>query len=303
MKKQHIIWLAILIIVLGGIFVIALKGSTDTDNAVNKDSAVGLENSGLKITRIDEETSFSGGTEIQLNDTAVVIEGNGAISDKSDVVINEAGEYLVSGSLSSGRIIVNVDDDEVVHIILNGVYILSSEGPAIYVQSAQKVVISLVDGQVNTLVDGSVNDSYPVATACIYSEADLTFNGNGTINVLGYFEDAIVSKGIIKILGGSFTVSSIDDGIRGRDGVYIQDGTFYIQTEGTGIKSTHATNESKGFVEVCGGSFQIISGEHAISAVQKIEVNNCDMTINTVLDAFSCQNVIGIEEGCINNGQ
>lgn len=303
MKKQHIIWLVVLIIALLGFIVVALKSSSDIENTGNNESAIGSEADGLMITRADEESVFAGGTEIQLNDSAGLIEGDGVASDGTDVVINQAGDYLISGSLQNGRIVVNVDDDEVVHIFLNGVYIPSGDGPALCIQSAQKVVITLVDDQVNTLVDGSVNNSYPTATACIYSEADLTFNGSGTINVLGYYEDAIVSKGTIKILDGSYSISSIDDGIRGRDGVYIQDGSFYIQTEGTGIKSTHTTNESKGFVEVCGGSFQIISGEYAISAVQKIEVNSCDMTINTVLDAFSCQNAIGIEEGCINNGQ
>lgn len=303
MKKQHIIWLVVLFIALGGIIIGSLKSSSDVENTVDKDSVIALEDNGLKITRADEDTLFSDGTEIQLMDTTITIEGSGATSDNSNVFINQAGDYLISGSLQNGRIIVNADADEVVHIFLNGVFFPASDGPAIYIQSAQKVIITLVDDQVNTLADGSTNNSYPTATACVYSEADLTFNGNGAFNIWSYYEDAIVSTGTIKILGGSFSISSIDDGIRGRDGVYIQDGSFYIQAEGTGIKSTHTTNESKGFVEVCGGSFQIISGEHAISAVQKIQVNNCNMAINTVLDAFSCQNVIDIEEGCINNGQ
>ena len=67
------------------------------------------------------------------------------------ITITEAGEYSVTGSLSDGQIRVETDKESKVRLTLNGVSITNTDSAAIYVVSADKLVIRLADGSENSL--------------------------------------------------------------------------------------------------------------------------------------------------------
>jgi hypothetical protein len=53
--------------------------------------------------------------------------------------------------------------------------------------------------------------------AAIFSKSDLTIFGAGSLNVDGNYNDGIASKDGLIIKSGTISVTSVDDGIRGKD--------------------------------------------------------------------------------------
>ncbi|HCR82762.1 MAG TPA: hypothetical protein DIW07_05000, partial [Lachnospiraceae bacterium] len=49
----------------------------------------------------------------------------------------------ISGTLSDGQLVIDAGSDDVVHLILNGASITSSDGAAINAQQSGKLVITL----------------------------------------------------------------------------------------------------------------------------------------------------------------
>ena len=115
----------------------------------------------------------------------------------SVVNINAAGEYVLSGTLTDGQIVVDVGDDEKVQLYLDNAEITNHSGSAILVQNAEKVVITLVAGTVNTIADGTNYtdlDASGEPDAAIFSHDDLTINGDGSLTVQANYADGIASR-------------------------------------------------------------------------------------------------------------
>ena len=112
----------------------------------------------------------------------------------------------------------------------------------------------------------------------IYSKADLTFTGDGSLTLKANYQDGIVSKDDLKFSGGSYNITARDDGIRGKDSVYIADGVFVISASGDGIKSTNNTDSGKGFVLIAGGEIDIEKSYEGIEA-KKIIIDGGKISI------------------------
>lgn len=96
-----------------------------------------------------------GATVITLTGDGAEISGNGAYVNGQEVVITEAGRYVVSGSLSDGKITVDAHNSSKVWILLDGVDINCSDDACIRVDQAEKVFLTLAENSVNTLTSGS----------------------------------------------------------------------------------------------------------------------------------------------------
>jgi hypothetical protein len=128
-------------------------------------------------------------------------------------------------------------------------------------------MIVLADDTENTVTDESSytsGDDDPNAT--IYSADNLTFYGNGTLNIIANYNDGITSKDGLIIAGGNIEVTSIDDGIRGKDYLVIKSGTLTVHSGGDGLKSDNDEDTAKGYIEINDGSILIVSSSDAISA-------------------------------------
>lgn len=181
------------------------------------------------------------------------------LSDESYTITKE-GTYIFTGTLKDGQIIVDAADTAKVQIVLNGVTVTSSDGPAIYVKSADKVFLTLADGTTNTISDSSSYAStYTSANqpwAAIFSKCDLTINGSGSLVVNGNYQNGIVSKDDLKICGGTIKVTAVKNGIKGTDSVGILKGTITVNAKHDGIKSSN-TKDGKGYVSINGGKVTI----------------------------------------------
>ena len=96
-----------------------------------------------------------------------------------------------------------VPEDEKVRLILNGVTIVSGEGPAVYEKQADKLIVTLAEGTVNTLTDGPmITDEDDTIGAALYAEDDLSINGTGSLIVNGTEKHGIQSKADLIIADG-----------------------------------------------------------------------------------------------------
>ena len=233
-------------------------------------------------------------------DTNVSLENAGEIiadGAQSTYIIDEPGDYLLKGKYE-GQLQIDVED-EIVHLILEDAELTPKEGPAIYVKSAAKVVITIPENSSSVLVDSANYKESANAKACLYSEADLTINGGGNLRVYGYYKDAIRTKDTLKILDIQLTVQAKGDGLRGNDGVLLQTKALEIQCEGTGVYTEKEGKADKGFVSMSGGTVNIIAGRYGVEAAENVYIKDCTANIFGVVQNISCKGNQYIEEGCL----
>ena len=252
----------------------------------------------LEYSKRDMDVSFdeSSATKITLSGDSASVSGSGAVAEGSTVTISTAGTYIVSGNLTDGSIIVATSENDKVQIILNGVKIACSSGPAVDIQSADKCFVTLAEGTQNSLSDGSAYASED-ANACIYATCDLTINGSGSLDVSGNYRHGVFSKDDLVVYGGTIRVSAVEDGLNGKDSVKIGAGDISITAGADGVKSSKSTNPEKGFVYVSDGSLSIDAEDDGIQAKTYLCVAGGSTEIDAADDALHSD-----LEGVINGG-
>lgn len=233
----------------------------------SSNSSVNDIDDNVKLDTSDEEIDWS------------TYENNEMTLTKS-ITITEGGIYTLTGQIDDGLIKVNTKEN--VKLILNNVSITNSSGPAIYIESAESIVISTIEGTINNLNDSNEYKGYDDdVEGAIYSKDDLILEGQGTLIINGNKADAIVCKDDLKINNGTYIITSEDDGIRGKDSVYILDGNFTINSNGDGIKSTNDSDTTKGYIKIENGTFNINAKQDGIQAETKILISNGVFDITT----------------------
>ncbi len=212
---------------------------------------------------------------------------NVTVANNTYVTIIVPGEFNVSGSCSSGQLVVNCDKttyaDGLVTLNLMGLELSNTSTSPIYIAAiGDEVEISSKNGYTNTISDGTSYTNDDGDSGAIYACDDIKFKGKGTLNVNGNCADAIACKNDIKIWNGTLNVTAVDDGIRGKDSVRIGDPDdtdfSYLNVNvttsgGDGIKSTDESDTTCGFVRVSGGSVNVNSYGDAIFGVYNVEIN------------------------------
>ena len=227
----------------------------------------------------DEESSIG----ITFADGSAAIDGEGATSEGETVTISQTGTYILSGTATNGRIIVSADKTAEIKLIFNGVDITCADNAPLLVSKAKKVYIVLEDGTENVLTDSasySLGEDDSNTDGAIFSKADLTINGSGTLTVNANYKHGIVSKDDLVITDGNINVTSASTAMEGKDSVKISGGTFNISAGTNGIKSTNTETSDKGFISVTGGSFTVVANNDAFEAetVLSIEGGSFDIT-------------------------
>lgn len=239
------------------------------------------------LDKFDIEVTYSEKEKLSLTKNDLTKYSNIIELNDESVMIEESGEYVLNGKIDNGQIIVDVpdNDDKVVTLILNGVEIVSKDSAAIYVKNAKKVVLSLVEGTINSLADGETytyaDEEKEEPNACIFSKDDLVISGNGCLKVTGNFNNGIYSKDDLTITGGEILVESVNNGIKGKDSVAVLDANISVKAGGDGICASNNEDEGKGFISIENGSFNIISSQDGIQAETCLEIKNGSFDITT----------------------
>lgn len=201
--------------------------------------------------------------------------------DGDTVSISAAGTYRLSGSLSDGKIVVTASKEDVVRIILDNASITSSTGSAIQIDESNETLLYLEDGTTNSVSDASTyaDTSEDAANAAIYSMADLTIAGDGSLDVKGNYQDGIVTKDGLVIASGQLTVTAADDGIKGKDYVALLGGTVDVTAADDGIKSTNDSDADRGWLHQYGGALTVSAGDDGIKAEQLLTLSGGTATV------------------------
>lgn len=220
----------------------------------------------------------AGEADILLTGEGAHITGIGAIVQGSTVTVAYPGTYHLSGSLTDGQLVVSCSDlPGAVVLVLDGVDIACSSGPAVYVKQAQQTVLELPAGTDNRLVDGN---SYVLLEGTrentgggIYSADDLLIRGEGALTVTGASADGIRSKDGLTVAGGTVTVKALDDALQGSDYVTVTGGTLTLSCYGDGIKTTEGT------VTLSGGSVTVTCAGDGIDSAGDVAVTGGSLAV------------------------
>lgn len=245
---------------------------------------------------------------IALTGDSINADAQGVAVEGSTVTITAAGSYSFSGSLNDGQIVVDTESEEVVRLILNGVTLANSTSAPVFIENASEVVLVLADNTTNTVSDAATyvyaDPAENEPNAAIFSNADLTIYGSGTLDVTGNYNDAISSDDGVIIASGTINVTAVDDGIRGKDYVLIQDGTITVQAQSNGIKADEDEDAAKGYVAIENGMVNITTGGDAIQAETDVVISGGTFTITTSgsSDDQSAKGIKGAVQVAIDNG-
>ena len=213
--------------------------------------------------------------------------------------ITESGTYHITGSQEDGMIVVSATSTDKVKLILDNVTLKHDDNIAILCYKADDLVIELVG--TNTIADGTyTDDSGENIVSAIYANADLTFQGDGSLYLTGNSADGIVSTDDLKFNGGTYHITAQDDAIRGKDSVHIVDGNFKINASADAIKATNETDAGRGFILIENGNFNITSTAKGLKSTKHILINGGNFVLDTRDDAIHSDNYIGITGGELN---
>ncbi len=247
----------------------------ETTQTVNTDEVlveVDYDTDDLAVAVADEETTL-----IKFDSDTITINGDGASYEGNIVTISTGGTFQISGTLMDGRVVVDTEDEETVSMILSDVAITSSDNSPIYILNADKTVITLAEGTENYLTDSTSytfeDDESSEPNAALFSNDDLTINGNGSLTINANFNHGIVSNDDLMIVNGNITVNAVGDGIKGKDSVSVSDGDLTINAGNDGIQSYNTEDLDKGNVLIEGGDITITAGLDGIQAENTVQIH------------------------------
>lgn len=209
------------------------------------------------------------------NSAHISLSGQSASSDSnavkisgSTVTITEEGTYILSGTLTDGSIVVSAEDTDKIQLVLDGVDIASSTSAAVYIQEADKVFITTAADSENRLANGgeyiAIDENN--IDSVIFSKADLTLNGAGTLAVNAAAGHGIVSKDDLVLTSGTYEITAASHGLSGKDSVRLANGSYNITSGKDGIHAENADDASLGFLYIANGTFSIAAEGDGMSA-------------------------------------
>ena len=286
-KNKMSIWLAAMAMSMSIVGCSNAKTATTAAATTAQSTEAVATNTSAKTTASyseeDLNTSYSDSdTKIELSSGNAKITGEGASYTDGNIVITKAGTYVFSGDFN-GQIITEVGDEDLVHIVFNGVNITNTTSSVINAATGRKIVLTLVDGTTNTITDGTTynyaeGEDEPDAT--LFVKQDLTINGNGTLNISSNYATALKAKDNLIILGGKLNIESVGKAIKGTDSVTIENADITINVEDDGITTDGALVINSGTIkmekvgegleavtiDINGGTIDIMASDDGINA-------------------------------------
>lgn len=254
--------------------------STVSSSATSAAEASVLDTSALFSDR-DLEQSADLATATQMN-----------LETNQDVTLNKEGVYVLSGEVENVTVVVDAAEEAKVQIVLDGVSITNEDSPAIYVKAADKVFVTSTDSENHMEVSGSyVADGDTNLDAVIFSKADMTLNGTGTLEIVSNQGNGISSKDDLKITGGVYTIHSSADAIEANDAILINDGTITIDTDKDALHSENEEDASLGNIYIEGGELNITAADDAITGNNIVQIDGGTINIKTSEEGIEANNI------------
>jgi hypothetical protein len=225
---------------------------------------------------------------------------DGVTVEDGTLTITKAGTYKLSGEYQ-GQIKVETADSDAVRLVLDNANITNSSGAALNVVNADEVILYSASGTTNTISDGAdytaTGEDDP--DAVVYSKADMTIAGEGTLKVNGNHEDGIHTSDGLVIASGTLEVNAANTGIKGKDYVDILGGTINVTAQQDGIKSTNDTDEGQGWTRLSNGTVTVNAGDDGFKASRVVEISGGSLTVEQSDEGIEAQ-YINVSGGDVN---
>ncbi len=234
---------------------------------VDEDSEAHEGTADFTAKDLDGDWDTSTATVIKLSGTEVSVSGTGAYSNDGSVYISAAGDYVISGNLTNGQIVVDTDQSSKVRIMLDGVSIYCEDDAALRIDQADKVFVTLAEGSTNSLESGSEYSEASLEDntgGAVFTHDDLTINGSGALTITASYKHGIDANDSLVITGGNITVTAPGDGIHVNDDMRVCNADITLQAADDAI--------------TVGNSFMIESGSvYADGCYEGIEARTIEI--------------------------
>lgn len=245
---------------------------------------------------LNDEYDASPCTKITLSDDETAISGNGAYVSDGDVYITLGGNYVLSGELSDGSVIVNAPENAKVRLLLNGVQINCSDTAAIYVEQSDKTVVTAADGTENTISGGADFDENSKIDGAVYSKSDLSLNGGGTLNVNAEYKHALVCNDDLVITSLTLNATAPQDTIHANDSVRIKEANINLTAGDDGI--TVSNDDSTDYLYIASGNIMINECYEGLEAAD-ITIDGGKITVYSENDGLNSVSLMTVNDGDI----
>lgn len=282
-KKRAFVGVAIaLILSMSGCT--SLTDNADTSSATsgtnnNQNTNSSAESTGVisdMFTDRDKDGSYdeSKAVAITLADNNISCDSNDVTIKDNTITITNEGTYLLTGSLTNGKIVVEAEDTDKIQIVLNGVNINCDTSAPLYVKQADKVFVTLAESSENILSNKSefvaVDDNN--IDSVVFSKDDITFNGTGKLTVNANYGHGIVSKDDLVFTNGEYTVTAQNHALTANDSMKIANATFTLDSGKDGLHAENTEDVENGIIYVESGSINITSDGDGIDASNTVDV-------------------------------
>jgi hypothetical protein len=231
-------------------------------------------------------------------DTATV-EGSdsaaeGVTVDKEAVTLTAEGTYIVRGSLSGRSLVIDAPDDAKLQVVLDGVHIENSAAPALLVESADKVFLTLSEGSSNSLSDGAGR------TDLAASGADVATEEAATGGAASASAGSVVAADVAAATDASAADGAVASDAAANDAEHAEhDATLFshddLTINGSGSLSVSSASAhaivSKDDLVVTGGSFTLVAAVDALQGKDCVKIADGDFTISAGDDAIVSTNI------------
>ena len=278
-----------------------IKGeSLGITKIVDEDAEQNSDSEFFTANDLDGDWDTSDATVITLTGEGAEISGNGAYTNDGNVVITNAGYYVVSGSLTDGYLSVDAYDSSKVFILLNGVEINCSDDACIRVEQADKVFLTLAEGSQNTLTSGSqysdqaLNDG---TDGAVFAHDDLTINGSGGLTVNAEYRHGIAANDDLVITGGTITVTAAADAIHAKDSIRIKEASITVDGGDDGVVTSN--EEENGYLYIESGILNIKAADDGIHTTGEITIAGGDLTVSAGDDGIHSDTSVSFLDGTL----
>lgn len=197
---------------------------------------------------------------------------------------------VASGECADGSL--KVYSEYKFKMTLNGVNLTNPHGAAINNQCGKTLYLVIAPGTENRLEDGPEYTYVEEEDmkAVIFSEGQIAVSGKGSLSVYSHGRHGIATDDYVRFRKGNkiYVNSTSGNGIRGKDGVYIDGSVINVETSANASKGI----TSPSLVRITGGRTTLITHGAPVPNVELGDTSSCA--------GIKCDSIITIAGGIVN---
>lgn len=251
---------------------------------------------------MDGEWDSSSANVITLEGSSARISGKGAYFYDGNLVISNAGKYVLSGQLEDGCIVVDAHRSSKVWLLLDGVEIFNDDDSCFRVEQAEKVFVTLAEGSENRLASGEDASAEALAGkrgGAVFARDDLTINGSGSLAISGGYKHGVDANDDVVFAGGSISITAARDAVHVKESLRIRETDLTVEAEDDGL----VVKNADGYLYIESGSLNLTAEDDAVHTTGKVTVAGGDLTISAGDDAIHSDAEIAVEGGTVFVGE